>query len=105
LEDHKGHIDLFGEIIPPDVCVSKADAKNKSVKKTPVSRKKKLPYEDILMDTPVIKPKRVFIPTPSMMQVMMEAQKELYALMNRSPSIISIASTDSLYVSGVQHLH
>ncbi|XP_027851704.2 microcephalin-like [Aphis gossypii] len=97
-------IDLFGEIIPPDVCISNADAKNKSVKKTPVSRKKKLPNKDTLIDTPVIRPKRVFIPTPRMMKVMMEAQKELYSFMNSSPSNVSIASTDSLNVSGVQHL-
>lgn len=104
-------IDLFGEIISPGVCINNADAKNKSVKKTPrktpVSRKKKLPYEENLTDTPVIRPKRVFVPTQRMLRGMMEAQKELYLSMNRmnkSPNNVSIASTDSLNVSGVQNL-
>jgi len=101
-------IDLFGEIIPPVVCISNADANKKSVKKTsrktPVSRKKKLPYEDNLIDTPVTRPKRVFIPTPMMMKATTEAQKELYSFTNSSPSNVSIVSTDSLNVSGVQSL-
>lgn len=46
LEDNRSHIDLFGEIIPPDVSVNKTDPKNKSVKKMAVSRKRKLPHEE-----------------------------------------------------------
>lgn len=104
LEEPRGHIDLFGEIIPPNACSSKTEPKNKSVKKTPVSKKKKLSHEDSLIDTPVRKPKRIFIPTPRMMRVMAESQKELYALMNRNSSNVSITSTDSLNASGIQHL-
>jgi len=39
------------------VRLYKADAKNKPVKKTPETRKKKLPYEDSLIDTPERRPK------------------------------------------------
>ncbi|XP_026819681.1 uncharacterized protein LOC113558423 [Rhopalosiphum maidis] len=103
----EGYRDLFGELIPPNECVNNAEVKNKSTKKkTPVSKRKKLPYEDIFVDTPVIKPKRVFVPTPRMMKCMMEAQKELYSFMGiqKSSSNVSIVSNDSLNVSGVQHL-
>jgi len=102
LEDYKGHIDLFGEIIPPDVC--KPEAKTKLEKKTPVSRKKKQPFENSLIDTPVRKPKRMFILTPRMIKAMMVSQKELYSLINKSPEVVSITSTDSLNVSNVQKL-
>ncbi|XP_060847460.1 uncharacterized protein LOC132927023 [Rhopalosiphum padi] len=102
-----GYRDLFGELIPPNECVNNAQAKDKSTKKkTPVSKRKKLPYEDVFVDTPVIKPKRVFVATPRMIKIMREAQKELYSLMgvNKSPSNVSIKSNDSLNVSGVQQL-
>ncbi|CAI6354085.1 unnamed protein product [Macrosiphum euphorbiae] len=72
-----GYRDLFGELIPPDECVSNEEAKNKSNKKTP--KKRKQPYDDFF-DTP-IRPKRVFIHTPRF---------QLYQL--------------SLNVSGVQHI-
>jgi len=97
----EGHIDLFGELIPPDECVTNEEAKNKSNKKTP--KKKKQPYEE-LVDTP-IRPKRVFIQTPRFMKMMKEAQKDLYECMARmSSNKVSVVSTDSLNVSGVQHL-
>ncbi|CAH1733335.1 unnamed protein product [Aphis gossypii] len=108
LGEPRGHIDLFGEIIPPNACSSKTEPKNKSVKKTAVPKKRKLFHEDSLIDTPVIKPKRIFIPTPRMLRVMAsvmaESRKELYELMNRDSSNVSITSTDSLNVSGIQHL-
>ncbi|XP_060856102.1 uncharacterized protein LOC132933848 isoform X2 [Metopolophium dirhodum] len=96
---NEGYRDLFGELIPPDV-VSNEEAKNKSIKKT--QKKKKQPREDDI----VTKPKRVFIVTPKFMKCMMEAQKELYSLMgvSTSSSKVSVVSTDSLNVSGVQHL-
>jgi len=97
LEDYKGHIDLFGEIIPPDVC--KPEAKTKLEKKTPVSRKKKQPFENSLIDTLVRKPKRVFILTPRMIKAMMESQKELYSFINKSPEVVSITYTDSLMLA------
>lgn len=105
----KGHRDLFGELIPQDEFVSNADNKenkNKSVKKTPISRKKKRLNEEDMIDTPVIGPKRVFIPTPKFMKLMKEAQTELYSLMgvNKSSSDVSIVTNDSLNVSGIQNL-
>lgn len=102
-----GYRDLFGELIPPNECVNNVQANDKSTKKkTPVSKRKKLPYEDVFVDTPVIKPKRVFVPTPRLIKIMKEAQKELYSLMgvNKSSSNVSITSNDSLNVSGVQRL-
>jgi len=105
----KGHRDLFGELIPQDEFVSNADNidhKNKSVKKTPISRKKKRLNEEDMIDSPVIRPKRVFIPTPKFMKLMKEAQTELYSLMgvNKSSSDVSIVTNDSLNVSGIQNL-
>jgi len=102
----EGHIDLFGELIPPDVCVSNEEAKNKSTKKTPVSKRKKLPYEELLVDTPTIRPKRVYIRSARFMKLMKEAQKELYSIMGvkMDSSKVSVTSTDNLNVSGVQHL-
>uniref|UniRef100_A0A2S2PST0 Microcephalin n=1 Tax=Schizaphis graminum TaxID=13262 RepID=A0A2S2PST0_SCHGA len=103
----EGHRDLFGELIPPDVCVSDTEAKDKSTKKkTPASKRKKLPYEDVFVNSPVIKPKRVFIVTPRLLKCMVEAQKELDSHMGvkKSSSNVSIVSNDSLNVSGVQHL-
>lgn len=99
----EGHRDLFGELIP-DV-VSNADTKKELNKKAPVSKKKKQSYEDIV-DTPIVRPKRVFIPTPKIMKFMKEAHKELYSIMNAktSSSNVSVVSTDSLDVSGVQQL-
>jgi len=103
----KGHRDLFGELIPPDECISNTDnVKNKSTKKTPVSKKKKQQNEEIIIDSPIIKPKRVFIPTPKFMKLMKEAQTELYSLMgvNKSSSDVSVVTNDSLNVSGIQNL-
>jgi len=102
----KEHRDLFGELIPRDEFVSNAKTKNKSTKKTPVSKKKKQPSEEIMIDSPIIRPKRVFIPTPKFMKIMKEAQTELYSLMgvNKSSSDISVVTTDSLNVSGIQDL-
>jgi len=101
----EGHRDLFGELIPDD-CVSNEKVKNKSIKKTPVSKKKKRPYEELLFNTPTIRPKRVFIPTPRLIKCMQEAHKELYSIMNArtSSSNVSIVSTNGLNVSGVQNL-
>ncbi|XP_003244772.1 microcephalin isoform X1 [Acyrthosiphon pisum] len=98
----EGYKDLFGEVIPPDEPVSNEGAKNKLIKKTP--RKKKKPNEE-LFDTPT-RPKRVFICTPRFIRVMEEARKELYECMAGSmrSSKVSVVSTDSLNVSGVQHL-
>ncbi|XP_060877830.1 uncharacterized protein LOC132950410 isoform X2 [Metopolophium dirhodum] len=100
----KGHRDLFGELIPQDEFVSNAEAKNKSNKKTTVSKKKKQSDEEI--DSPIMRPKRVFIPTPKFMKLMKEAQTELYALMgvNKSSSDISVVTSDALNVSGIQNL-
>ncbi|KAL4143649.1 hypothetical protein QTP88_005960 [Uroleucon formosanum] len=102
----KGHRDLFGELIPQDEFVSNTEAKNKSKKKTTVSKKNKQSDEEIICDSPVIKPKRVFIPTPKFMKLMKEAQTELYSLMgvNKSSSDISVVTNDSLNVSGIQNL-
>uniref|UniRef100_A0A2H8TMI7 Microcephalin n=1 Tax=Melanaphis sacchari TaxID=742174 RepID=A0A2H8TMI7_9HEMI len=102
----KEHRDLFGELIPQDELASNAETKNKSTKKTPVSKKKKQPGEKITIDSPVIRPKRVFIPTPKFMKLMEEAQTELYSLMgiNKSSSDVSVVTTDSLDVSGIQDL-
>ncbi|XP_022180207.1 uncharacterized protein LOC111040580 [Myzus persicae] len=101
----EGYRDLFGELIPPDECVSNEEVKNKLIKKTPASKKKKQPYEEILFNTPT-RPKRLFIPTPKIMELMHEASKELYSLMGArlSSSNVSIVSTDNLNVSGIQHL-
>ncbi|CAI6376320.1 unnamed protein product [Macrosiphum euphorbiae] len=96
-----GYRDLFGELIPPDECVSNEEAKNKSNKKTP--RKRKQPRDDYF-DTPT-RPKRLFIPTKRFMIAMEEAKKELYELMGKTNSKkVSVVSTDSLNVSGVQHI-
>jgi len=108
----KGHRDLFGELIPDtpqDKLVSNAqgkNTKNKSTKRTPASKKKKQPDDEIRIDSPIIKPKRVFIPTPKFMKLMKEAQTELYSLMgvNKSSSDISVVTNDSLNVSGIQDL-
>ncbi|XP_022174220.1 uncharacterized protein LOC111036501 [Myzus persicae] len=103
----KGHRDLFGELIPQDNFVSNInDAKNKSTKKTLVSKKNKQQNEEIVVDSPIIRPKRVFIPTPKFMKLMKEAQTELYSLMgvNKSSSDISVVTNDSLNVSGIQNL-
>jgi microcephalin len=102
----KEHRDLFGELIPQDKFVSNSETKNKSTKKTPVSKKKKQPSEEIIIYSPIIRPKRVFIPTPKFVKIMKEAQTELYSLMgvNKSSSDISIVTTDSLNVSGIQDL-
>jgi len=102
----KGHRDLFGELIPQDEFVSNAEAKNKSNKKTTVSKKKKQSDEEIMIDSPIIRPKRVFIPTPNFMKIMKEAQTELYSLMgvNKSSSDISVVTSDNLNVSGIQNL-
>lgn len=108
----KGHRDLFGELIPDtpqDKLVSNVEGKNtknKSTKRTPASKKKKQPDEEIRIDSPIIKPKRVFIPTPKFIKLMKEAQTELYSLMgvNKSSSDISVVTTDSLNVSGIQDL-
>jgi len=98
----EGHLDLFGEVIPPDVPVSNEEAKNKPIKKT--RKKKKQPYEE-LFDTPS-RPQKVFIHTGRFFKVMMEAQKELYSLMGvpMSSSKVPVVSTGSLNVSGVQHI-
>lgn len=98
----EGHLDLFGEVIPPDVPVSNEEAKNKPIKKT--RKKKKQPYEE-LFDTPSRRQK-VFIHTGRFFKVMMEAQKELYSLMGvpMSSSKVPVVSTGSLNVSGVQHI-
>ncbi|XP_022160888.1 uncharacterized protein LOC111026995 [Myzus persicae] len=79
----EGHRDLFGELIPEE-CVSDKVVQNKSIRKTPGSKKKKLPHEELLFDTP---------PRPN-------------SLMDASArsSNVSIASTDSLNVSGVERL-
>ncbi|XP_022182377.1 uncharacterized protein LOC111042164 [Myzus persicae] len=100
----EGHRDLFGELIPEE-CVSDKVVKNKSIRKTPGSKKKKFPHEELLFDTPT-RPKRVFIPTPKLLKSMFEGHKELYSLMGASArsSNVSIASTDSLNVSGVERL-
>lgn len=108
----KGHRDLFGELIPDipqDKFINDAESKNtknKSTKRTPASKKKKQQDEEIRIDSPIIKPKRVFIPTPKFMKLMKEAQTELYSLMgvNKSSSDISVVTTDSLNVSGIQDL-
>lgn len=104
----KGHRDLFGELIPDtpqDKLISNTEGKKKSTKRTPASKKKKQP-DEIRIDSPVIKPKRVFIPTPKFMKLMKEAQTELYSLMgvNKSSSDVSVITTDSLDVSGIQDL-
>jgi len=102
----KGHRDLFGELIPQDVFVSNTEAKNKLNKKKTASKKKKQSDEEIICDSPVIKPKKMFIPTPKFMKLMKEAQTELYSLMgvNKSSSDISVVTNDSLNVSGIQNL-
>ncbi|XP_001949045.2 uncharacterized protein LOC100168837 [Acyrthosiphon pisum] len=102
----KGHRDLFGELIPQDEFVSNTEAKKKSNKKTTVSKKKKQSDEEIMIDSPILRPKRVFIPTPKFMKLMKEAQTELYSLMgvNKSSSDISVVTSDTLNVSGIQNL-
>lgn len=102
----KGHRDLFGELIPRDNCKSTLLPENKSTKKTLGSKKKKIPYEDITMISPIKRPTRVFIPTPRIMRIMKDAQTELYSLMglNKSSSEVSVVSNDSLEISGVHNL-
>lgn len=102
----EGYRDLFGELIPPDECVSNEEAKNESIKKKSVIKKKKQPYEEHFFDTPTIRPKRMFIPTAKIMKLMKEAQKELYSCMGvrMNSNKASVVSTDSINVSGVQNL-
>lgn len=102
----KGHRDLFGELIPRDNCKNTLLPENKSIKRTLGSKKKKIPYEDITMISPIKRPTRVFIPTPRIMRIMKDAQTELYSLMglNKSSSEISVVSSDSLDISGVHNL-
>lgn len=102
----KGHRDLFGELIPRDNCKSTLLPENKSTKKTLGSKKKKIPYEDITLISPIKRPTRVFIPTPRIMRIMKDAQTELYSLMglNKSSSEVSVVSNDSLEISGVHNL-
>lgn len=107
----KGHRDLFGEFVPHDVYYNNPTPKtNSHKKKTPASRKKKQPIEKNTIDVrPILRPKRVFIPTPKIAKIMKEAQTELYSLMGHSKSLsdISIISNDTsvnLNVSGVDSL-
>lgn len=102
----EGYRDLFGELIVPDECVSNEEAKNKSIKKKSVIKKKKQPYEELFFDTPTVRPTRIFIRTAKIMRLMKEAQKELYSCMGvrMNSSKVSVVSTDSLNVSGVQNL-
>lgn len=104
----KGHRDLFGEIIPDNKCASEPVSKcTRITKKNNTERKrKKQQCEDFSLDSPINRPTRVFIPTPRIIRIMKEAQTELYSLMglNNSSNDVSVISTDSLNVSGVQHL-
>jgi len=102
----EGHRDLFGELIPPDECVTNAEVKKKSNKKTPRSKKRKQPYEELLFDTPSTRPKRLFIPTPKIIKIMNESYKELCSLMSpkTSQNNVSIVSTNSINVSGVEQI-
>lgn len=106
----KGHRDLFGELIPDNRGKNNPTPEKKPVKKTTESKKKKLPYYDLVMDqmidSPARRPTRVFIPTPRIMKIMKDAQTELYSLMglNQSSSDVSVRSNDSLNVSGVHDL-
>lgn len=102
----KGHRDLFGELIPRDNCKSTLLPENKSMKKTLGSKKKKIPYKDITMISPIKRPTRLFIPTPRIMRIMKDAQTELYSLMglNKSSSEVSVVSNNSLDISGVHNL-
>lgn len=106
----KGHRDLFGELIPYK-CIDKCTPVSKrkkpeSKRKKPESKKKKQPYENLSVDSPINRPTRVFIPTPRIIKIMKDAQTELYSLMglNKSSSDVSVVSSDSLNVSGIQHL-
>lgn len=97
-----GYRDLFGELIPTS---STPVANDKSIKKKS-TRKKKQPYEELFKNSSRSKPTHVFFPTPRIIRVLKESQRELYSLMglNNSSSEISDVSSDSNNVSGVQQL-
>lgn len=56
--------------------------------------------------SPIKIPNKLFFPTPKIINIMKEAQLELYTLMglNKSSSDISVVSNNSLNVSGIQNL-
>jgi len=54
----KGHRDLFGELIPQDEFVSNADNKNKLPKNTPITKERKQPNEENMIDSPCNKTKK-----------------------------------------------
>lgn len=99
----KQHRDLFGEVIQYE-SPALNDTTNTS---TPASRKRKQKkWEEVIEESPISRPKRVFIPTPRIVKLMKDAQMELCSVMGHSNSIndTSIVSEDSLNVSGVQNL-
>jgi microcephalin len=102
----KGHRDLFGVLIPDDKWGNNLSPKTKSNKKTSVTKSKKKLLQDTVSSNSFKKPQQIFIPTPKIVELMKEAQTELYTLMglNKSSSDLSVSSSGSLNVSGVQRL-
>ncbi|XP_025420751.1 uncharacterized protein LOC112690864 isoform X2 [Sipha flava] len=102
----KGHRDLFGVLIPDDKWGNNLSPKTKSNKKTSVTKSKKKSLQDTVSSNSFKKPQQIFIPTPKIVELMKEAQTELYNLMglNKSSSDLSVSSTGSFNVSGVQLL-
>lgn len=101
----KGYRDLFGEIIPCSTNVNNLESNNISSTKTPNSKRKRRQPEEFVI-SPIKIPKKVFYPTPKIINIMKEAQLELYTLMglNKSSSDISVVSSDMLNVSGIHNL-
>lgn len=102
----KGHRDLFGVLIPDDKWGCCSTSTTKSNKKTSLTKSKKKSPNNTPLSNSMNKPQQIFIPTPQIVDIMKEAQTELYSLMglNNSSSEVSVVSTDSLNVSGVQLL-
>lgn len=102
----KGHRDLFGVLIPDDNQENNLTPKIKSNNKALVTKSNKKPMEDVSNKSTnsLKKSQRIFIPTPKIVKLMKDAQTELYSLMglNKSSSDVSISSTGSLNVSGIQ---
>lgn len=101
----KGHRDLFGELIPNSSYVNNPKTNSNSNKKMSNSKRKKRPQEEFVI-SPIKITNKVFFPSPRIINIMKDAQTELYTLMglNKSSSDVSIISNNSLNVSGIQSL-